>query len=59
MDAKCPNCEKKAQANEDMTRVKCTHCGYEDTFDAYMERMEERVGDIVTNFSESSTETFE
>ncbi len=50
MDARCPNCERKAQVNEDMTRVKCIHCGYEDTYDVYMERMEERVDDILSNF---------
>ncbi len=54
MDARCPNCEKKAQVNEDMTRVKCVNCGYEDTFDAYMECMEERVDDIVSSFRQPS-----
>jgi len=59
MDAKCPKCEKKAQVNAEMTRVKCTYCSYEDTFDAYMEQMKERVGGIVTNFKESISENFE
>jgi len=53
MDAKCPKCEKKAQVSEDMTKVRCTFCGYENTFDAYMEQMKERVGSIVINFKES------
>ena len=59
MDAKCPKCERKAQVNEDTTKVKCTYCGYEDTFDAYMEHMKERVGGIVTNFKESVNGDFE
>jgi Zn ribbon nucleic-acid-binding protein len=54
MDAKCPKCEKKADVNEDMTRVKCTYCGYDATFDEYMEEMRERVGSIVTNFRDSN-----
>ena len=58
MDAKCPKCEKKAQVNEDMTRVKCTFCGYDATFDEYMEHMKERVGGIATNFKESINENF-
>jgi hypothetical protein len=58
MDAKCPKCEKKANVNDDMTRVKCPFCGYEDTFDAYMEYMKERVGGIVTNFKDFVNENF-
>jgi hypothetical protein len=54
MDAKCPRCEKKADVNEHMTRVKCTYCGYDATFDEYMEEMKERVGSIVTNFRDSN-----
>ena len=59
MDAKCPKCEKKAQVDEDMTRVKCTNCGYDATFDEYIEHMKERVGSIVTNFNESPDQNFE
>ena len=58
MDAKCPKCEKKAEVSEDMTKVKCTYCGYNATFDEYMEQMKERVGGIVTNFKDSSNENF-
>lgn len=54
MNAKCPQCERKAEVNDDMTGVKCPHCGYEETFDAYLERMKERVSGIVSDFQESS-----
>jgi len=53
MDAKCPKCEKKAQVSEDMKRVSCSHCGYGEDFDAYMERMKERVTNLVSDFQES------
>jgi Zn ribbon nucleic-acid-binding protein len=58
MDAKCPKCEKRAQVSEDMTNVKCTYCGYNATYDEYMEEMKERVGGIVTNFKDSLNENF-
>ncbi len=53
MDAKCPKCEKKAQVSEDMKSVSCSHCGYGEDFDAYMERMKERVTNLVSDFQES------
>ncbi|MFY3741678.1 MAG: hypothetical protein HMLIMOIP_002137 [Candidatus Nitrosomirales archaeon] len=37
-----------------MTRVKCANCGYDATFDEYIEQMKERVGSIVTNFRDSN-----
>jgi len=52
MDAKCPNCEKRAKVDEEMTKVTCEFCGYEDTFDNYMKRMEERVGSIVSDYQD-------
>lgn len=54
MYAKCPQCERRAQVNEEMTKVKCENCGYEDTFDEYMKKMEERVGSIVSDFQEKN-----
>ena len=54
MDAKCPECEKKAKVNEEMTEAKCEFCGYEDTFDGYMKKMEERVGSIVSEYHDKN-----
>jgi len=59
MDAKCPRCEKKAEVNDEMTKVNCQYCGYEDTFEAYMEKMKERVGSIVTNLMEPQNRSFD
>lgn len=52
MDAKCPICERKAQVNDDMSKVKCGFCGYEDTFEEYMKKMEERVHDLVSDYQD-------
>ncbi len=51
MDARCPQCEKTATLDDDITAVKCTHCGYEATYDQYLETMKEKVGELVANFN--------
>lgn len=55
MDAKCPNCEMRAEVNDEMTNVKCKFCGYEDIFNEYMKKMEERVSGIVFDHQEKNT----
>lgn len=52
MDAKCPLCEKKARVSDDMGRVHCGHCGYDEGYEQYLERMKDRVTSIVTDFKE-------
>ena len=51
MDAKCPQCEKIATLDDDITIVKCAHCGYEAKYDDYLEIMKERIGEMVANFT--------
>ncbi|MGQ0794752.1 MAG: zinc-domain-containing protein [Nitrosopumilaceae archaeon] len=51
MDAKCPQCENIAILDSDMTKVKCSKCAFEATYDDYLEIMKEKVGELVTNFN--------
>jgi Zn ribbon nucleic-acid-binding protein len=51
MDAKCPQCEKIATLDDDITSVKCAYCGYEAKYDDYLEAMKERIGEMVANFT--------
>ena len=51
MDAKCPQCEKIATLDDDITTVKCSKCGFEATYDQYVEIMKEKVGELVANFN--------
>ena len=44
MDAKCPQCEKTATLDDDITIVKCPYCGFEAKYDDYLEIMKEKVG---------------
>jgi Zn ribbon nucleic-acid-binding protein len=51
MDAKCPQCEKTAILDDDITIVKCNHCGFEAKYDDYLELMKEKVGELIANFN--------
>ncbi|TLX67866.1 MAG: zinc-domain-containing protein [Thaumarchaeota archaeon] len=51
MDAKCPQCEKAAILDDEITVVKCHFCGFEAKYDDYLELMKERVGGMVENFN--------
>lgn len=51
MDARCPQCEKIATLDDDITSVKCAHCGYEAKYDDYLEAMKERIGEMVASFT--------
>jgi Zn ribbon nucleic-acid-binding protein len=55
MDAKCPQCEKVAVLDEEVTVVKCPHCGFEAKYDDYLKLMKERVGAMVENFNPDKT----
>ena len=50
MDAKCPACEKVAVLDEEITTVKCPHCGFEAKYDDYLKLMKEKVGKMAENF---------
>ncbi|MEM3106374.1 MAG: hypothetical protein QXY14_05720 [Candidatus Nitrosocaldus sp.] len=50
LEAKCPVCETRARVWDDMSKVICKHCGYEDEYDAYLERMKDRISSIVDEF---------
>lgn len=49
LEAKCPVCEKRARVLDDMSRVVCD-CGYEDEYDAYLEKMKDRIYSMVEEF---------
>lgn len=50
MDAKCPECDRSAVLDDDVTRVKCPHCGFEANYEDYLKIMKARVGEMVDNF---------
>jgi len=42
MDAKCPECEKVAVLDDEITKVKCPHCNFEADNETYLEIMKEK-----------------
>ena len=42
MDAKCPECEKVAVLDDEITKVKCPHCNFEADYETYLEIMKEK-----------------
>ncbi|OLC93440.1 MAG: zinc-domain-containing protein [Thaumarchaeota archaeon 13_1_40CM_2_39_4] len=49
MDAKCPNCDRVAVLDEEVTTVKCPHCGFEAKYDDYLKLMKEKIGEMAEN----------
>jgi hypothetical protein len=39
LDARCPECGKKAQVDDEMSNVTCLHCGFTSSYDDYIETM--------------------
>jgi Zn ribbon nucleic-acid-binding protein len=50
VDAKCPNCDRVAVLDEEVTTVKCPYCGFEAKYDDYLKLMKEKIGKLVENF---------
>jgi len=49
VDAKCPNCDRIAVLDEEVTTVKCPHCGFEAKYDDYLKLMKEKIGKMAEN----------
>jgi hypothetical protein len=50
LEARCPECGKKAQVDDEMSRVECAHCGFSKSYDDYIEIMKGKAVDIADNF---------
>ena len=50
MDARCPECEKVAVLDENITKVKCPHCNFEAGYDAYLEIMKDQAINMATDY---------
>ena len=53
VEARCPTCNQKAEVNDEMTEVKCRHCGFVATYDEYIEIMKGKAIDMADNFQMS------
>ena len=50
LEAKCPECRKKAEVNYEMSEVRCKHCGFLATYDDYIEMMKGKATDLADNY---------
>lgn len=50
LEAKCPECSKKAKVDDAMSRVECRHCGFSASYDEYIEIMKGKAVDLSANF---------
>ncbi len=50
MDARCPECERVAVLDDDVTRVKCPHCNFESSYDEYIEIMKDKAVNMATDY---------
>ena len=50
MAAHCPECDKVAILDDEVTNVKCPHCGFEAKYDDYLNLMKQKVGEMSENF---------
>lgn len=39
LEARCPECSKKARVDDEMENVQCEHCGFSAKYDDYIEIM--------------------
>ena len=50
MDAKCPECEKVASTDDELTNVTCSHCNFEATYDEYIEIMKDSALNMAADY---------
>jgi ribosomal protein L37AE/L43A len=53
LEAKCPQCGKKAEVDDDMSTVTCKHCGFNSTYDEYIETMKGKALTLADEFQTS------
>ena len=54
MDAKCVNCNMKADFDIDKDKITCKGCGLEIDYEDYLERMKEKAVTLADDFQSSS-----
>jgi Zn ribbon nucleic-acid-binding protein len=42
IEAKCPNCTKRATVDENLTKVNCRACGFTTSYEDYLEIMKSK-----------------
>ncbi len=53
LEARCPECSKKAEVADDMSTVTCRHCGFSASYDEYLEIMKGKATNLAEDFQMS------
>jgi DNA-directed RNA polymerase subunit RPC12/RpoP len=54
LEAKCPECARRAELDENMKEVNCSHCGFHALYDEYIEIMKGRAAVMADEFQTNS-----
>lgn len=54
LEAKCPECARRADLDDDMKEVNCDHCGFHALYDEYIEIMKGRAAVMGDDFQANS-----
>ncbi|MGB7952699.1 MAG: zinc-domain-containing protein [Candidatus Nitrosopolaris sp.] len=54
LEAKCPECARRADLDDDMKEVNCNHCGFHARYDEYIEIMKGRAAVMGDDFQANS-----
>jgi Zn ribbon nucleic-acid-binding protein len=50
LDAKCPDCGKKARVDNDFQLVECGNCGYSAKYNEYLETMKTKAQNLADDY---------
>jgi DNA-directed RNA polymerase subunit RPC12/RpoP len=54
LEAKCPECGRKAALDDDSNEVSCSYCGFHALYDEYIEIMKGRATAMTDDFQTNS-----
>jgi DNA-directed RNA polymerase subunit RPC12/RpoP len=54
LEAKCPDCGKRAEVSDDMSEVRCKECGFHVSYDEYIEMMKGKALSLADDFQMNS-----
>jgi DNA-directed RNA polymerase subunit RPC12/RpoP len=50
LEARCPNCGKRAEVDDEMSRVRCKQCNFHVSYDEYIEIMKGKAVTMADDF---------
>ena len=50
LEAKCPECGRRAEVDDDMTEVQCKQCGFHALYEEYIEIMKGKAVNMADDF---------